>query len=197
MAETCCGTKVGLLIAKLRLRRVAIGSVWRLTRRLVRVAGGRERRRTMCLPANINENISTNIQNYNTCIKTKLKEKKNRKTVWLPLCSQVTATPSTNTSSLSSSKRLLSRASLTFVFNFQFKVTIMCVQLCCDNQSSPPWEERLQRLRKQKTKVASVVAPHTHHHLEKLFIQNITRLINKAGTKHFIVGFQSFFCGGF
>ena len=70
----------------------------------------------MCLPANINENISTNIQNYNTCIKTKLKEKKNRKTVWLPLCSQVTATPSTNTSSLSSSKRLLSRASLTFVF---------------------------------------------------------------------------------
>ena len=50
---------------------------------------------------------------------------------------------------------------------FLFKMTIVCVQLCCYNQSSPPWEERLQRLRKQKTKVASVVAPHTHHHLEK------------------------------
>ena len=39
---------------------MGMGRVWRLRRRLVRVAGGSERRRTMCLPGNANTNLRSN-----------------------------------------------------------------------------------------------------------------------------------------
>ena len=119
----------------------------------------------------------------------------------LPLWEQVTATPSTKTSSLSSSKRLLSRASLRVVFNqlcedqhsflSALKVVVLSSKhrneenhhlemifhhlLCLEQRmkifikakkfSSSPGQGWLKWLRELKTKMTSVIASHTYHHL--------------------------------